>query len=154
MTEGMQQSDEIVIHSVAYGQLRIDTNRLYRFERGILGVQHIKEYALFPIEDSPFNVLHAVHEQVSFILVPAVEVVDDYGFEINQELVDLLELKSAEDAVVFLMVNMQEQSLYVNLRAPILISPTSYSGCQHVITDKDYPIRYLLTKKEGTHAGS
>ncbi|MNW45193.1 Flagellar assembly factor FliW [compost metagenome] len=156
MTEGLNhtEAEDLVIHSSAYGELKYSSNLIYQFEKGILGVQHIKKYALFPIGDSPFSVLHSVDEQVSFILIPAGEVVKDYDFRIDQELVDTLGISVPEDVVVFLIVNMQQNSLYVNLKAPVLISLVSRTGCQHVITEKEYPIRYLLTKKEDSHASS
>ncbi|MEK4513083.1 flagellar assembly protein FliW [Paenibacillus sp. FSL K6-2524] len=152
MTGNRQHKLKLTIKSNDYGQLRFEADRVYQFEKGILGMQDFKDYALFPIEDSPFSVLHTIDEQISFILVPAIEVIDEYGFEIDQELVDLLGLQRVEDVAVFLIVNMQENDLYVNLRAPILLAPASRKACQFIITNRDYPIRYLLTKKEGTHA--
>lgn len=156
MTDGINhiEAENLVIHSSAYGELKYNSNLIYQFEKGILGVQHIRRYALFPIGDSSFSVLHSIDEQVSFILIPASDVVKDYDFRIDQELVDILGLSAPEDVVVFLIVNMQHNSLYVNLKAPVLISPVNRTGCQHVITEKEYPIRYLLTKKEDSHASS
>lgn len=53
MTGNRQHKLKLTIKSNDYGQLRFEADRVYQFEKGILGMQDFKDYALFPIEDSP-----------------------------------------------------------------------------------------------------
>lgn len=135
------------IHSAAYGLLEFEDNQLYSFETGILGIPNIQQYGLFPMEDTPFFILHALDEEVSFILIPAEQAIQDYSFRLTEEAISLLEINAPEDVGVMLIVNIQQDELYLNLMAPILVSPHSLKGCQYVIKDQDLSIRYPLVQK-------
>ncbi|WP_334072156.1 flagellar assembly protein FliW [Paenibacillus sp. A14] len=136
------------LHSKAYGLLEVEDSQIYLFESGILGIPDIGQYALLPMEGTPFFVLHALGEEVSFILVPSHQAVENYSFRITDETIDLLELKSPDDVGVMLIVNINKDELYVNLMAPILLSPHSQKGCQYIIKDQELPVRHPLVPKE------
>jgi len=145
---GVVSQQESIIHSERYGELRLSDNQIIRFDKGIIGLQEIGAYGLVAIEDSPFYILHALHEQLSFVLIPAEKAVEDYGFNIDAETIELLSIESYEDVVIFLIVNIIDDVLHVNLKAPILIAPKQRTGCQFIIHQSDYPIRLPLTGKE------
>ncbi|MCM3040939.1 flagellar assembly protein FliW [Paenibacillus motobuensis] len=136
-----------LIESKSYGALEVTDNQIYHLELGVIGVSSIHEYALIPLEDTPFHLLHALNEDVSFITIPAYETVKDYHFEINDEVVELLQVQNPEEILVLLIVNIQEDQLYLNLKAPILLAPTSRQACQFIIHDQELPIRHLLQRK-------
>ncbi|EBK2060110.1 flagellar assembly protein FliW [Salmonella enterica subsp. enterica serovar Typhi] len=140
----------MIMHSEAYGLLEVEDSQIYLFESGILGIPDIRQYALFPMEGTPFFVLHAVEEEVSFVLLPSHQVVEDYSFRIADDTIDLLELSSADDVGVMLIVNIDRDKLYVNLMAPILFSPHSQKGCQYIIKDQEFPVRHPLVPKGDT----
>ncbi|TYA11875.1 flagellar assembly protein FliW [Paenibacillus faecis] len=135
------------LHSEAYGMLEVEDSQIYLFESGILGIPDIRQYALLPMEGTPFFVLHALEEEVSFILLPSHEAVEDYSFRITDETIGFLELISPEDVGVMLIVNINQDELYVNLMAPILLSPHSQKGCQYIIKDQELPVRHPLVPK-------
>ncbi|MCA1293993.1 flagellar assembly protein FliW [Paenibacillus sp. alder61] len=127
--------------------LEVEDSQIYLFESGILGIPDIRQYALLPMEGTPFFVLHALEEEVSFILLPSHEAVEDYSFRITDETIGFLELISPEDVGVMLIVNINQDELYVNLMAPILLSPHSQKGCQYIIKDQELPVRHPLVPK-------
>ncbi|MNN05730.1 Flagellar assembly factor FliW [compost metagenome] len=100
------------------------------------------------MEGTPFFLLHALEEEVSFLLLPVQEAVLDYSFQITDDIIELLALNSPDDVGVMVVVNIQGEGLYVNLLAPVLLSPYSRKGCQYVIKDQKLPVRYPL-KPEG-----
>lgn len=136
------------LHSDAYGLLEIDENQIYKFDTGILGIPDIHSYALLQMEDTPFFILHALEEQISFVLIPAHDAVQDYSFQIDEVAIENLKLDSPEDAGVLLIVNIQEDELFANLMAPLLLSPHSMKGCQYVIKDQELSIKHPLLRKE------
>jgi len=139
-----RELDTVLICSDRYGDLNVTRDQVFRFEKGIVGFQDIRQYALIGMDDAPFYILHALEEQVSFILLPAEKVVADYGFPIDQETVELLHVVRPEEVATLLIVNIVDNRLYVNLKAPILLSPNQGYGIQFVIHDRNYPIRYPL----------
>jgi len=138
-----------LIRSDRYGELHVSDDQIFRFEKGIVGWQNITHYALVAVEETPFYILHALRDQLSFILIPAEKAVLDYGFEIDDETVELLGVRKPEDVVPFLIVNIVDDAFYVNLKAPVLLVPHNRTGCQFVIHDRDYPLRHPLVRKEG-----
>jgi flagellar assembly factor FliW len=140
------------ISSATYGDIEVCRDQIYNFKKGLIGIERCKDFALFPLEDSPFFILHSTDEDedVSFILAPAEQVVSDYEFDISSEAIDVLKAEKAEALVVFLIVHIIEDGLYVNLKAPILLSPNEKLGLQFIIMDKEYPVRQQVFSKEIT----
>ncbi|THF80868.1 flagellar assembly protein FliW [Cohnella fermenti] len=132
------------IVSETYGEVEVSAEQVYRFEKGIVGVQDIRQYALFGLEEAPFYILHALDNSISFILLPAQVAVSAYEFDIDSESFALLGTNEQEQLTTMLIVNVIEDKLYVNLKAPVLLSQKQRSGIQYVIHDRDYPIRHPL----------
>lgn len=138
-----------VIHSEAYGTFEVTDSQIFHFPKGIVGFGAYRDYALVQIEGAPFFILHALDHELSFILLQAHHAVENYGFEIDQATIDLLGIAKPEDVTTFLIVNIIEDRLYVNLKAPILLAPGNCRGCQFIIDDAAYPLRYPLARREG-----
>jgi len=136
-------------YSEIYGPLQIDANQIYEFKEGMVGLPNLRRYALVHLESAPFSLLHALDEQICFIVIPASEAVSGYGFHIDDETVDLLGAERQEDIATFLVVNVIEDRLYVNLKAPVLLNPVHRLGVQFVIHDQDLPIRHPLLQGSG-----
>lgn len=154
VTQGRQS---LTFHSERYGTLEISEEQIYRFEKGIIGLQEIRRYALIQLDNFPFSILHALDAQISFIVIPAAQVVDNYGFHIDDETAELLGVERPEEVETWLIVNVIEDQVYVNLKAPVLLSPAHRSGVQFIIHDQELPIRHPLIRasKEGAaDAGS
>lgn len=137
------------IHSRAYGTFEVLDEQIYYFPRGLVGLQEFKDFALIQVEDGPFHLLHALNDELSFILIPAYLASDNYGFRIDSSTVDILAIHKPEDVHTFLIVNVVDDELYVNLKAPVLAAPGSRRGCQFIIDDPAFPIRHPLNRKEG-----
>lgn len=147
-TARAEENSMIELSSKRYGKFQIKKEQLYHFNKGLIGMGEFKDFALLPLEDSPFFILHHISEDVSFILLPAEKVVSDYEFVIDDETIRLLNAEKPEDIVIFLITNITEDAVYINLKAPVLITPQHHSGCQFVITDRDYPVRHQIVSKE------
>lgn len=136
-------TEDIVIQSSTYGEIKPQEYQIYHMTKAIVGFQSIREYALIPYEDTPFFILHAVHDDINFIVLPA-ENVNNYTIELDRDTVEELELEKPEDVATFLIVNLQGDEISVNLRAPILFAPHSRKACQYIIHNLELPIRYVL----------
>lgn len=146
LTNGSVASN-VTIHSSNYGALHPEPHQIYEFVKGMIGFQSIARYALMPYDDSAFYILHAVDEERSFILIPA-EYVQNYSFPIGRDTVEALEVEAPEDVVTMLVVNIINDGISVNLRAPVLLSPTTQKGCQYIIIDSNLPVRHFIQGKE------
>lgn len=140
----LTESKRVAIQSDRYGELLVNEDQIYRFDKGIVGWQNLHEYALIPLEEMPFYMLHATEGSVSFFLIPAEQVVEDYGFRIDEDTVQLLGASQPDEVSTMLIVNIIDNQLFVNLKAPVLLSPKCRAGVQFIIHDMDYPLRYPL----------
>ncbi|GAC41323.1 flagellar assembly protein FliW [Paenibacillus popilliae] len=140
-------ASHVTIHSSNYGALHPEPHQIYEFVKGMIGFQSIARYALLPYDDSVFYILHAVDEERSFILIPA-EYVQNYSFPIDRNTVEALEVEAPEDVVTMLVVNIINDGMSVNLRAPVLFSPTTQKGCQYIIMDSNLPVRHFIQGRE------
>ncbi len=138
-----------IIHSEAYGTIEVESAQIIHFPRSIIGLSDYHDYALVRIEDTPYYLLHSLEDDVSFILLPAQLAIEDYGFRIDQSTIDLLGIEKPEDVTTFLIVNIDGDQLYVNLKAPLLLAIDNQRGCQFIIDAAAYPLRYPLTRRGG-----
>lgn len=138
------------IESDVYGTLEIKHEQIFRFKKGLIGLEQQREFALLPIDQSDYYLLHSTNDSLNFFLVPANKVVHDYEFDLSRETIELLEVSSPEDVAVFLIVNLAGEQVSVNLKAPVLLSVTQRHGVQMIINDKDYPIRMPIARKESS----
>jgi len=145
----VNRQEATIIDSASYGKLQVTADHIFQFPRGILGLPDIREYALIEVENAPYSVLHAINEQVSFILIPAQLAVQDYGFAIDQSTVELLKVKEAEEVLTYLIVNIIDDQIFVNLKAPVLLAENNRNGCQYIIDNAQYSLRHPLSPREG-----
>jgi flagellar assembly factor FliW len=151
MNQTASSGDAIrTVNSRAYGSFQVTESQIYHFPRGLIGLLEFKDFALIQVDDGPFHILHALNDELSFILLPAHLGVENYGFQIDRLTVELLAIRQPEDVNTFLIVNAIDDELFVNLKAPVLAAPGSRRGCQFVIDDPAYPIRHPLVRKEGS----
>jgi flagellar assembly factor FliW len=151
MNQTASSKDAIrTVNSRAYGSFQVTESQIYHFPRGLIGLHEFKDFALIQVDDGPFHILHALNDELSFILLPAHLGAENYGFQIDRPTVELLAIRQPEDVNTFLIVNAIDDELFVNLKAPVLAAPGSRRGCQFVIDDPAYPIRHPLIRKEGS----
>lgn len=145
----MSKPQSVVIRSESYGTFEVDDSHIYHFPKGIPGFEKYQDYALIQVEGAPFYVLHVLEGQLSFIVLPGQLVADNYGFHIDQGTIDLLSIQQPEDVQTYVIVNVIDEQLYVNLKAPIIINSDNHKGVQYIIDDVSYPLRHPLKLKEG-----
>ena len=92
----------------------------------ILGFEEYEHYTLQAAfgESSPFRVLACNDAPISFAVVNPYHFMEDYSFEIEDETATELMLKTSEsdNFAVLCIVRHDQNTLYVNLRSPLIIN--------------------------------
>jgi len=121
------------------------------FPAGLLGFASCHQYRLErfkPHDDSesPFLMLCAMDQDVSFPLIHPASIGLDYKFPVTSDLLAALDARSADELVPLLIVTVREplEEITVNLQGPVIINPGSSLALQLVI--ERYPVRYPLLK--------
>jgi flagellar assembly factor FliW len=122
------------------------------FPAGLLGFGSCHRYKLERFKpnddsDSPFLLLCAIDQDLSFPLIHPASIALDYQFPTNSELLAALDAKSSNDLVPLLIVTVRDrlEEITVNLQGPIIMNPHSSLALQLVI--EQYPVRYSLLKR-------
>jgi flagellar assembly factor FliW len=111
------------------------------------GFEAHRRFVLLELDDlAPLKVLHAVNgAEPCFLVVDPTHVLPNYRCQINGS--DRRRLAASDDRpLVWLAMVMahDEGQLAVNLRAPIVINPSSMLGRQVMPNACVYPLKYVI----------
>ncbi len=138
------------VETTRFGSIEIDKDKIITFERGILGFPEDRHYALLPHdENSPFFWLQSLESpELAFVVINPAIIVDDYNFEIPDEMEQELELEESSEAEVLVLVTFRSGNgekpvkLSANLLGPLIINVKNRRACQAVLDPKKYPVRF------------
>jgi len=138
----------MLIHTSRFGQLDVNPERLIIFDEGILGFPEQNEYALIQTgEGSAFYWLQAVgRPDLAFVVCDPRLFVVDYQVPVKLEELEGIELGSAENAQVFVIVNKVDEMLTGNLQGPLVVNVGNRKARQLVLSDKRYSTRHPLMR--------
>lgn len=115
------------------------------FKNGIPGFENYKKFIVNDIENNKDfkSIVSVDDEYVGFIAVSPFTIINDYEFDINDEVINLLEIEKAEDVMVLGLVRLGEtvKESTVNLKAPIIINIKNNKGMQYIIQNDKYLTR-------------
>jgi len=121
------------------------------FPAGLLGFPACRHYKLKPFDpgdgrESPFLLLSAVGDELTFPLIHPVSLDLDYRFSTSPELFAALGARAPEDLLPLLIVTLREtlEEITVNLQGPLIVNPLAALGAQLVLEDQ--PLRHPLLK--------
>lgn len=135
---------DIVIDSRLYGELRPEQHQIYEFHQGIVGFSHLNRFALLPYEDTQLFILQSFQDDISLLLLPAAMCRNSDGFHVDEATIAGFEVQNSDGIIAFYILRFIEEQAYINLKAPILIEPTSQKGCQYVLNDDTVSVRERL----------
>lgn len=134
------------------GEVEFEKDDIINMPKGFYGFPEDKQFILIGemTSEFPFIWLQSISNQdVCFILTDPFLFVDDYNFEIDDDIVQKMGIKSVEDVKVFTTVIIKEDIAQstINLKSPIIINQAKRIAEQLVI-DADYPYKYQIFQKK------
>jgi len=110
----------------------------YEVKSKIAGFEDITELELVQV-DELFSTLHATQQEgISFTVVNS-QLLRGYDFEISDEVVKALDIKSVDDLMVYNMVIIQDplENSKVNFLAPLILNKANNTMTQSLIEVND-----------------
>ena len=137
-----------MLSTTRFGDIDIDESRTVLIKAGILGFEHLKRY-VFLVQDEKilFWWFQSVDDgSVAFVVINPFIIKPDYEPIIQDNDVELLELKSHEDVILMSIVTIRSDPFKVtaNLKAPIVINLKKKLAKQVILDKSDYPIQYSI----------
>lgn len=84
---------------------------------------------------------------IRLFLVDAAAYVGGYSPELTDDQVAAVQVSSPEDALLLVVVTAADDTVTVNLRAPIVINVKSGAAAQVIVQDGDWPVRAQLAAR-------
>ena len=139
----------MLVKTKYFGEVDLSEDKILNFENGLMGFEQFKKYTiLFDNEKEPHsNVmwLQSVEEQtLALPVINPFAVKEDYNPEVNDELIKPLgELTEDNLCILLTMTTSSDvKKTTVNLKAPIIINSDTNQGCQAIVENPDYVVKY------------
>ena len=138
------------INSRLFGEIDIDGEKIIRFEKGLIGFDEYVNYAI--IFDSERETkggimwLQSMDEPtLAFPVIDPTMIYDDYNPVVEDEwLAPIGEIKDMEDIYVLAVMTVPSDltKMTANLKAPLIINTDTRKGCQIIVNNEEYEVRY------------
>ena len=143
----------MIIQSTRFGEIEVSKEEILQFPYGIPGFIEEKTFALLPYQsNSPFSFLQSLNDpNLTFMVVEPFAFVEDYDFEVDDEITKELEISKENPPQIFNIVKAlgKIEDMTVNLGAPIIVSWHKQMAIQYLIENTTYSIRHPLFPKGG-----
>lgn len=141
------------IQTRLFGEIEVDGKKIINFKDGMIGYEDLKQFMIIHDSESKSNNviwLQSLDEtSVAFPVIDPLFIKADYNPTVEDELfknIGEIEEGSEEELVVLTTLTAPSDvtKLSTNLRAPIIINPHTLKGCQIIVDNDDYPVKYYI----------
>ncbi len=138
----------MIVRTVNFGEIEIPEGKILRFDEGIPGFPHIRQFAMLEFEDlRPFRYLQSLDDPpISLLVVSPFLFHPAYQFELGETDAGSLQAGKLEDVSVYVVATIPENpsEATINLMAPVLINEKNRRGRQVILLDRPYSVRHPL----------
>ena len=135
------------INTRMFGEIEIDEEKIINFDLGIIGFDFLKKFTLIHDEDEEDNSviwLQSLDEPAfAMPVMNPLLAMDNYNPSVEDELFKNIG-ETDGDIIAFVTLTVPEkiENMTVNLRAPIIINPKTRKGCQIIVEETEYLVKY------------
>ncbi|MBE5970076.1 MAG: flagellar assembly protein FliW [Lachnospiraceae bacterium] len=135
------------INTRMFGEIEIDEEKIINFDLGIIGFDFLKKFTLIHDEDEEDNSviwLQSLDEPAfAMPVMNPLLAMDNYNPSVEDELFKNIG-ETDGDIIVFVTLTVPDkiENMTVNLRAPIIINPKTRKGCQIIVEETEYLVKY------------
>lgn len=134
-----------------HGEVHINGNEVINFVKGIPGFPNEENFTILSLEeDGVFSILQSVvTPELAFVIVNPFHYFTDYDFQLEDQVVEALNIKSPEEVQVFTILTVQEpfEKTTANLQAPLIINNKNHMGKQVVLNNEKYTTRHKILRE-------
>lgn len=141
----------MLIKTRCFGDIDLGEDKILTFENGIIGFEGCKKFTI--LYDNTEDKMPAVSWLQSLdeanLALPVINpllVKPDYNPVIEDELLASLGDLTEENVVVFLSLtaSADAKEMTANLKAPFIINSDTRKGCQLIVENADYEVKYNI----------
>lgn len=142
-----------------FGEIGVDVNKVITFKTGLIGFEEYKQFMIVhDADDDESKILWLQSIDEPGLALPVIDpllIKPDYNPVVEDELFKNIGEPDEEDILVMVTLTVPADitKISTNLKAPIIINPVTLKGCQIIVENDDYQVRYpiydILNEKEG-----
>jgi flagellar assembly factor FliW len=142
----------MVIDAKDLGMLEIDEKDIVTFEKGLIGLGDLKEFAVLKgDENGIFYWLQSLSDSnVRLVLMDTSKFISDYRpIGENDVISEIGDFSSLEDLLIYniTVIPKNFMDITVNLKAPIVINKKTNKAYQMVCDNEKFPIKYYIQRE-------
>lgn len=144
----------MLINTKFFGEVDIEDSKVITLVNGLLGFDELKKYViLYDSEKSNGDSISwfqsADEQTLALPVVNPLFIYEGYNPTVEDELLKPLGEVGEEGYMVLVTMRIPSDPKEVscNLKAPIIINPNTLLGCQIIVENEEYPIRYKIYDK-------
>lgn len=141
----------MLIQTKYFGKIDLEESKIITFDQGIMGFEECKQYTiLYDIEDGENPAISWLQStQEPGLALPVINpftIKPDYNPVVEDELLKPLGEINEDNLVLLLTVTVPAdiKNMSVNLKAPFIINVDTRKGCQAIVENQDYEIKYKV----------
>lgn len=136
----MQEATTRIISTHQFGELHISPEQIFTFPQGIVGFAHLTEYVIIS-DDSTAPIQWLIAMEDSTIGLPVIN-----ALIIDMQYKPALDVDATQNTV-FVVVNLAQGQISVNMKAPIVMNSVTMLGEQTVLSSERYQTDFILRPK-------
>ncbi len=135
-------------NTTRFGSISFQQEDILHFPEGLLGLEECRDWVLLADgENEALAWMQSIDRaEVALAVVSPRRFVPAYRMRVARRELEPLEFESLQSAEVLIVVGKSEQSVTLNLKAPLVINLDRRLGRQ-VITNGDLPVQYELASE-------
>lgn len=145
------------VETKLFGKIEYKEEEILYFDKGLPGFENERKFIIFnPEEGNPISFMQSLQSiDLMFVIANPFSFFPDYTFDIEDNIVEELEIKSDENIMVWGILSIPDEfkNATINLRAPIVINLLNRKGKQVILDYTKYltktPLFPHLTEKGG-----
>ena len=139
----------MVLSTKHFGEIEYELDRIISFPHGLPGFPETRKYLLMEgnAPNDLFYWLQCLDDgEVAFALIDVYQVMPDYNPMVDpEEIADLGDLSDTHLEIYNIAVVPEEiRYMRVNLKAPVVINPSTMRGMQVITNNEEYGVRHFI----------
>lgn len=141
----------MLIKTKYFGEINLEDEKIITFDEGIMGFEEFKKYTIiYDIESKEKNTISWLQSvENPGLALPVINpfiITETYNPIVNDDILDSIGELKEEDIVVLLALTVPSdiKKMTANLKAPFIINSATKKGCQIIVENQDYQIKYPI----------
>lgn len=131
------------------GEIEIEEDKILTFEQGILGFENYKRYSILYQSEEENQIAWLQCLDQESLALPVIQpnlVMSNYNPIVEDGIIESLGQINNKSIAIFVTLTVPSDitKMTTNLKAPLIVNVTTRKGCQVIVENPDYKIKFPI----------